>query len=67
MKSKEHAKKISSGEYVYRGFRIHNCGYYEPEHKVIWEGIDEETGEGIARGFSKRQVMREIDYSLDGR
>lgn len=59
------ATKISKGEYQYRGFKVYFFGYYEPEHRVVWEGIDEETGEGVARGYTKREVMREIDYFLD--
>jgi len=59
------AKRISQGEYVYRGFRIHCVGYYEPEHHIAWEAIEESTGEGVARGFSKREVMCEIDYFMD--
>jgi len=59
------AKKINKGEYLYRGFKIQYFGYYEPEHRVVWEGIDESTGDGVARGFTKKEVMREIDYNLD--
>jgi hypothetical protein len=59
------AIKISKGKYLYRGYKIHFFGYYEPEHRVVWEGIDNE-GDAIAHGFTKRVVMREIDYFMDG-
>jgi hypothetical protein len=57
-------KKIRQGQYEYRGFVINNCGYYEPEHKTVWEGIDKE-GNGIARGYTKKDVMYEIDFILN--
>lgn len=62
---KYRAKKIKSGEYYYRGYKIYCLGYYEPDQKIVWEGLDEATGEGVAHGFTKKSVMVEIDYFLD--
>jgi len=59
------AKRVERGTYNYRGFTIQCVGYHHPEHRVCWEGIEESTGEGIARGYTKRDVMWEIDYILD--
>ena len=59
------ATKIESGEYIYRGFKIYRIGYYEPEKRVVWEGVDESTQEGITRGYTKKDVMNEIDYFLE--
>jgi hypothetical protein len=59
------AKRISKGEYEYRGFIVRCFGYYHPEQRVVWEGVDESTGEGVARGYTKREAMGEIDYFLD--
>ena len=58
------AKRISKGEYIYRGFRVYCFGYYEPEHHVVWEAVDS-MGDGVAHGLSKRSVMRGIDYFMD--
>jgi hypothetical protein len=58
------AKKISKGEYIYRGFRVYCFGYYEPEQRVVWEAVDS-IGDGVAHGFSKKSVMRAIDYFMD--
>lgn len=65
-KMKHTAKRISSGEYVYRGYKIIRFGYHPPDHSVIWEGVNDE-GDADAHGHSKRHVMREIDYLLDNK
>ena len=59
------SKKVNKGEYLYRGFKVYCFGYYEPEHRTVWEGIDEISGEGVARGYTKREVISEIDYFMD--
>jgi len=59
------AKRIAKGEYMYKGYKIRFFGYYEPEHRVVWEAIDESTSEGVAHGFTKKECMREIDYFTD--
>jgi hypothetical protein len=65
IKTKFSSKKISRGEYNYRGFVVQCCGYYFPDHKVVWEAYDPETEEGVARGFSKKEVLVEIDSFMD--
>lgn len=62
--SKERAKYISKGHYLYRGFYINCVGYYYPEHKVCWEAVDKE-GNGFAHSFSLEETKNEIDYELD--
>ena len=45
------AKRISKGHYEYRGFEIICLGYYNPEHKVVWECVDK-NGHGFGQDFS---------------
>ncbi len=52
------ATKISKGEYIYRGYRIYCFGYYEPEHRVVWEAVDPETGDGVAYGFTRTRARK---------
>lgn len=58
------AKKIEKGEYYYRGYRVYCLGYFEPDQRVAWEALDENTGDAIAHGFTKKDVMIKIDYFL---
>ena len=58
------AKRLSSGHYLYRGFEIICVGYYQPEHRVCWEAVDE-NGCGFAHSYSLKDTKREIDYELD--
>jgi hypothetical protein len=62
--SMNRTKKIRYGRYEYRGYIIQQFGYYHPEHRICWEGIDQK-GNAIAHGFTKRSIIREIDYMLD--
>ena len=57
-------KKISAGHYIYRGFKVTNYGYYQPEQKVVWEAEDDD-GCGFAHAYSLRNCKRLIDDSLD--
>ena len=59
------SKKICAGEYLYRNHRVVCHGYYEPDHKVVWEGIDNNTGEAVAHGYTKKEVINRIDMDLD--
>lgn len=54
-------KKIRSGKYLYKGFILTRIGYYPPDKKVVWEAVDPKTGEGVAHGFSRK----ELKYSID--
>lgn len=58
------AKRISAGHYIYRGYKVTCLGYYEPEHRVVWEAEDE-NGCGFAHSFSLRDTKRLIDECLD--
>lgn len=58
------AKHISSGHYLYRGYKIARLGYYEPEHHVVWEAEDE-NGCGFAHSFFFTRYKRLIDEHLD--
>ena len=57
-------KKICKGKYEYRSYLVIRFGYYHPEKRVCWEGWNSE-GDSIAYGYTKKEVMREIDYILD--
>ena len=59
------ATRISQGKYLYRGYQILNCGYYQPEQKIVWEAHDKETGEAVAHAFRKRDVIYQIDNLFD--
>lgn len=64
MARKHKAKRISKGHYIYRGFQIVCVGYYEAEHRVCWEAIDDK-GCGFAHSYSLKDTKSEIDYELD--
>ena len=63
IKLQDKPKKKSKGHYVYRGYDVNCVGYYEPEHRVCWEGVDKD-GCGVAHGFSMREVCFWIDEFL---
>lgn len=65
-KVKHKAKRLSKGHYLYRGFEIICVGYYNPDHRVVWEAVDEH-GCGFAHSFSLKDTKAEIDYELDGK
>lgn len=58
-------EKIKAGKYKYRGWIISSVGYYPPEHRVCWEGYDPKTGNADFHGFSKKEIKRLIDDSLN--
>ncbi len=57
-------KRIRAGKYIYRGYDIYCCGYYPPEHRVVWEAVDE-NGCGFAHHYSLKGVKKLIDQSLN--
>lgn len=57
-------KKIKKGVYEYRGYRLYNVGYYNPEHRVVWEAVSIDTLNGDFHHFSKRQLIALIDKYL---
>ena len=64
--SEHKAKRLSKGYYLYRGFEIICVGYYEPEHRIAWEAVDEH-GCGFAHSFSLKDTKAEIDWELDSK
>lgn len=55
------AKKIRAGIWEYRGFRLCNCGYHEPDHCVIWEAVDIITGNAEVHSSTKAGLMIRVD------
>ena len=58
-------KKIKNGQYLYRGFRIVNHGYYPPDKCVWWEAIDQSTGCADFHEHTKAYIKKQIDKELD--
>ena len=58
------AVKISKGIYEYKGYRISNCGYYEPDHCIWWEAVDMKTGCADYHATTKKFLMEQIDDYL---
>ena len=56
---KRSAKKISSGVYEYRGFRLSDCGYYHPDHCIWWEAVKD--GCAWFHAHTKKDLMIDID------
>lgn len=57
-------KRIRAGKYEYRGIHINCIGYYNPEHRVCWEAIDE-YGCGFAHAYSLKECKNLVDIDLD--
>ena len=55
------AVKISKGIYEYKGYRISNCGYYEPDHCIWWQAINIETRCADYSCHTKRELIEKID------
>lgn len=58
------ATKIGRGHYRYRGFDIICVGYYNPEHRVCWECVDE-NGQGFGHGYTLKECKTWIDIELE--
>ena len=63
MANKHTAKRISGGHYMYRGFQIICIGYYNPEHRVCWEAVDEH-GCGFAHSNSLKDILILIKVNM---
>ena len=63
--AKEKAKRLSKGYYEYRGYKIVCVGYYNSEHKVCWECVDE-NGCGFGHDYSLKACKIWIDIEIDG-
>lgn len=57
-------KKITNGKYKYRGWIVASVGYYPPDHCVVWEGYDPETGCADFHAFSKKVIKKLIDDGI---
>lgn len=70
-KVKHRCKRLRTGKYLYRGVEITCVGYYEPEHRVVWEGsvirhdVSKYCPCGDYHGYSLREVKMFIDEDLD--
>lgn len=58
------ATRITSGEYLYRGFRLKCIGYHAPDRCVWWEATDSE-GNAWYHEMSKRELMDTIDEDIE--
>ena len=59
-------KRISSGNYEYRGYIIQCVGYYHPDHHVVWEACPKSNMlYADFHEFSLREVKIAIDDDLD--
>ena len=56
------AKKISSGHYVYRGFKVNCCGYAQGQMR--WEAVDEH-GCGFAHSNTFKGTKALIDWEFE--
>ena len=56
--------KISKGIYEYKGYRLSNCGYHEPDHCIWWEAVDMKTGCADYHAITKKFLMEQIDDDL---
>lgn len=57
-------KKITNGKYKYRGWIVASVGYYPPDHCVVLECYDHETGCADFHAFSKKAIKRLIDEAM---
>lgn len=57
-------EKIRAGEYKYRGWIVSCVGYYPPDHCVVWEAYDPETGCADFHAFSKKAIKKLIDDDI---
>lgn len=55
------AQKVSQGVYLYKNYRISNCGYHYPDHCVWWEAVNRDTGCADYHANTKRKLIDMID------
>lgn len=51
--------------YLYRGVFIECGGYFQPEHSVVWEAIDEDGSCAFAHSFDLYSCKKFIDEELE--
>lgn len=49
------------GVYEYKGYRVSNCGYYEPDHCIWWEAVNIEMGCADYHAHTKKELIELID------
>ena len=59
-----HAKRLGRGRYLYRGFIIHCCGYFDSTYRNVWEVIDHD-GSAFGHSGSLRESKRDVDEELE--
>lgn len=59
------AKKIKEGLYEYRGYKIRCLGYFEPEHRIVWE-VEDVDGTAFGHSYTLRMAKIHVDVILDG-
>lgn len=57
-------EKVRAGKYRYRGYTLTNVGYYEPEHREVWEAVDEKTSGADFHNFTLTDLLDDIDEDL---
>lgn len=57
-------KRVSRGKYLYNGYSVYSIGYYPPDQRVVWEGMNLQTGEADYHGYSKKEIKEYIDQDL---
>lgn len=55
------AKRIGSGIYEYKGYRLANCGYHYPDHQIWWVAVNIRIGYITFFANSKKELMQKID------
>lgn len=58
------ATKISKGIYEYKGYRISNCGYHQPDHCVWWEAVNLQTIYADYHANTKKKLVELIDEAV---
>lgn len=58
------AKRITRGQYLYRGFKICCVGYLSSDGRYGWEAIDHD-GSSFAQSFSLSETKRLVDKELE--
>lgn len=58
---KMRTKRIGSGIYEYKGYRLANCGYHHPDHQIWWEAVNLKTDCADYHAQTKKELMQMID------
>lgn len=58
-------KRIKEGLYEYRGYKIMCLGYFEPEHRIVWE-VEDENRTAFGQSYTLKMTKIHVDVILDG-